>query len=205
MSVVPHEGRPQLLTVRQYHALTRSGILTPADPVELLEGTLVLKFKKSPRHSACTQLARREIESLLPAGWHFQSHDPVTLADGEPEPDGAVIRGTIEDYAHEHPGASAVGLVIEVADSSLARDRGIKLRSYARAGIVAYWIINLLDRQVEMYGAPDPDATPEPTYAEPRVYQLGEVVPFSLPGVGRLGGVPVAKLIPPAGPADAER
>lgn len=205
MSVAPHEGRPPLLTVGQYHELTRAGILTTADPVELLEGTLLLKFKKSPRHSACTQLARREIQSLIPAGWHYQSHDPVTLVDGEPEPDGAVVRGAIEDYATEHPSPAAVGLVIEVADSSLARDRGIKLRSYARAGIVAYWIINLINRQVEAYAGPDPDAMPEPAYTQPRVYQLGEVVPFGLPGVGQLGGVPVAKLISPAGPADTER
>lgn len=214
MAVAPHQLLPPRavytsepifrLTVEQYRAMIRAGELTEDDPVELLEGILVFKMPKNTPHSVATGLARREVERLLPEGWHFRPQEPITLEDGEPEPDGAVVRGAIEDYATEHPSPAAVGLVIEVADSSLARDRGIKLRSYARAGIVGYWIINLIDRQVETYGEPDPDAMPEPTYTQPRVYQLGEVVPFGLPGVGPLGGVPVGRLIPPAMPADGE-
>jgi Uma2 family endonuclease len=198
MSVVPHEWRPPPLTVERYHQMVRAGVLTTDDPVELLEEALVRKLPKSSQHSSCTQLARRAIQDLLPEGWHYQSHDPVTLADGEPEPDGAVVRGQIEDYELAHPGPAAIGLVIEVADTSLSRDRGIKLRSYARAGIFAYWIINLVDRVIESYLGPDPNATPEPTYTQPRVYRAGEAVPLVLPGVGQVGAVPVAKLLPAA-------
>lgn len=149
MSVLPSDPLPPRaaftseplfrLTVEQYHELIRSGKLAEDDPVELLEGLLVFRMPKNTPHTTATALARREVERLLPSGWHYRSQEPITLADGEPEPDGAVVRGRIEDYALSHPGPSDVALVIEVADSSLDRDRGLKLRSYARAGIGAYW------------------------------------------------------------------
>jgi Uma2 family endonuclease len=206
MSVAPHHLLPPRaaytsepifrLTVEQYHAMIRAGELTEDDPVELLEGILVFKMPKNTPHSVVTGLARREIERLLPGGWHVRVQDPVTLADGEPEPDAAVVRGAVEDYLVEHPGPVDVALAIEVADSSLARDRSIKLRSYARAGIVAYWIINLVERQVEACSVPDPNAVPEPRYTVTQIYRPGEDVPLVLPGIGQVGAVAVAKLLP---------
>ena len=143
------------LTVDQYHELVRSGQLTPDDPVELLEGILTFKMPKNTPHAAGTRLCRRTIEPLLPPGWFYDAQEPITLTDGEPEPDGIVVRGRLEDYLTRHPGPADLALVIEVADSSLDRDRGIKLRSYARAGISVYWIVNLIDRQIEVFSAPD--------------------------------------------------
>jgi hypothetical protein len=78
---------------------------------------------------------------------HFRSEYPSSDATG---PDGLVACGDIDDYAAGHPTPAAVGLVIEVADASLEKVRGNKLRSYARAGIICYWIVNLIDRQVEV-------------------------------------------------------
>lgn len=169
------------LTVDQYHELIRSGKLTDADPVELLEGILVFKMPKNAPHATSNALVRREIEPKLPAGWHYRSQEPITLTDGEPEPDGAVVRGRIEDYAMRHPAGEDVALVIEVADSSLDRDRGIKLRSYARAGIAQYWIINLIDRQIETYTEPDPVAA-RPTYLRQSVFSVTAMVPLTLAG-----------------------
>ncbi|CAA9436896.1 MAG: hypothetical protein AVDCRST_MAG64-3882 [uncultured Phycisphaerae bacterium] len=186
------------LTVDQYHQLIDSGTLTEDDPVELLEGILVFKMPKNTPHATCTKLARREVERLLPDGWHYQTQDPITLADGEPEPDGAVVRGRIEDYAARHPGPADVPLVIEVSDASLGRDRGIKLRSYARAGLTVYWIVNPVDRQVEVYTSPMTPSDGDPTYAGHAVYRPGEAVPLNLPG-RELPPVPVAALLPPAG------
>ena len=194
--------RESPITVQQYHQLVRLGVLTDDDPVELLEGFLILKPPKSPPHSTATALARRAVERLLTSGWHYQTHAPITLDDGEPEPDGAVVRGQIEDYADAHPGPAAVGLVIEVADSSLARDRGLKLRSYARAGVAAYWIINLVERHVEAYSDPDPGSSSEPTYRRPEVFRPGEAVPLRLPGHEMLGVISVDALLPsPPAPA----
>jgi Uma2 family endonuclease len=83
----------------------------------------------------------------------------VATADSQPEPDLAVARGQARDYLDRHPGPADVPLVIEVADSSLARDRGLKARVYARAGIPNYWIVNLVDRHVEVYSEPTDQAT----------------------------------------------
>jgi len=85
-------------------------------------------------------------------------------------------------------------LVIEVADSSLSRDRGIKLRSYARAGIACYWIINLLERCVEVYTRPI-NQTPEPSYLDKQMITESESVALSI-GDPELGHIPVRDLLP---------
>lgn len=170
------------LTVDQYHDLIRAGTLSEADPVELLEGILLYKMPKNPPHAAVTTAVRETIALVLLAEFHVRSQEPVTLPDGEPEPDGAVVRGRSKDYMLRHPGPEDVPLIIEVADSSLDRDRGIKLRSYARAGIAEYWIVNLIDRQVEVYTDPDPQAAGGPAYRQRAVYGPGDSVPLVIAG-----------------------
>lgn len=183
------------LTVDQYHELIRSGQLTEDDPVELLEGILAFKRPKKTPHATATRLARRVIEPLLGEGWFYDSQEPITLADGEPEPDGVIVRGRIEDYAERHPGPSDVAVVIEIADPSLERDRGIKLRSYARAGIGIYLIVNLAERQVKLFTDPDPAAKPHPAYHRHDVFHLGSAVPLPIPDNVRQ--VMVDALLPP--------
>jgi len=137
------------LSVDQYHAMIQAGILTEDDPVELLEGWLVTKMSKNPRHTFVTQLARDVVASLLPPGWYVNGQEPVTTKDSEPEPDVAVVRGNRRQYIDHHPGPQDIALVVEVADSSLQRGRSLKKRLYAAAGIPVYWIVNLLDGQIE--------------------------------------------------------
>ncbi|MGC4030799.1 MAG: Uma2 family endonuclease [Tepidisphaeraceae bacterium] len=169
------------LSVEQYHEMIRAGIITDDDPVELLEGGLVFRMGKNPPHSVATQKLFAKILTVLPGGWACRVQEPVTLEDGEPEPDAAIVRGRNEDYFEHHPGPSEAAVVIEVSDSTLSRDRGIKLRSYARAGVQAYWIVNLIDRQVEVYTRPV--STEEvPTYAEQQVFTPGQTVPVVLDG-----------------------
>jgi Uma2 family endonuclease len=181
------------LSVDQYHALIRSGKLTSDDPVELLEGILVFKMPKKSAHATTVRMIRRAVESKLPLGWFFDAEQPITLADGEPEPDGVIVRGTIEDYAAAHPGPGDVALIIEVADTSLERDQGIKLRSYARAGIPVYWLINLIDREVQVYVDPDPAA---PAYRRRETYGPSDSVPLALEGAAR-AAIEVSTLLPP--------
>ena len=85
----------------------------------------------------------------------------------EPEPDIAVVRGRIEDYRDAHPTSPV--LVVEVADSSLARDRGRKGSLYARAGVPDYWIVNLTDGVLEIYRDPRRTAAGRWRYAAVRV------------------------------------
>jgi Uma2 family endonuclease len=175
------------LTVEQYHAMIRSGALQSGDPIELLEGWLVNKMIKNPPHSASTAKTRRRLNEVIPDGWSVDSQEPVTTVDSEPEPDVAVIRGLREEYVARHPGPEDIGLLVEVADTSLERDRGWKKRIYAAAGIQVYWIVNLVERQVEVFaGASGPGERPD--YRTRQVFFPGDEVPVVLDGqeVGRI-------------------
>jgi Uma2 family endonuclease len=106
-----------------------------------------------------------------------------------PEPDAAAVRGTRRDYTDHHPSQRDVGLVVEVSDTSLAKDRR-RTRVYGAGGIPVYWIINLVDRQVEVYTSPTSDG-----YGLMQIYKLGENVPVVLDGIV-VGYVAVADLLP---------
>jgi Uma2 family endonuclease len=182
------------LTVDQYHAMIREAILTDDDPIELLEGWLVVKMSKNPRHRVATRLLRLALERILPAGWYAEAQEPITTPDSEPEPDVAVIRGDTRDYLDRHPGPADLALVVEVADTTLERDRTTKKRLYARAGIAVYWILNLVDNQLEVYSDPSGPAD-EPDYARRQDYAPGDEVAFILDGV-EAGRLRVEDLLP---------
>jgi Uma2 family endonuclease len=169
------------LTVEQYHEMIRVGILDEDDPVELLDGLLVQKMSKNPPHRAGVKLLRDALERVIPPGWYVDSQEPVTLFNSEPEPDGVVVRGAPRDFLDRHPGPDDVGLLAEVSADSLKRDRGWKLRLYAKAGILVYWIINLVDRQVEVFQGPS-GPTEHPTYSQQQVFRPGEEIPLVIDG-----------------------
>ncbi len=151
---VPADVAIWRLRVEQYHAMIQAGILAEDDPVELLEGWLVTKMPKNPRHRVVTQLTREALAQVLPPGWYVDAQEPITTADSEPEPDVVVVQGSRRAYLDRHPGPQDIALVIEVADSSLQHDRSSKKRLYAAAAITEYWIINLIANQVEVYTDP---------------------------------------------------
>lgn len=179
------------LRVDQYHQMIATGVLTEDDPVELLTGWLVPKMPKNPAHRLSTQLLRDWIAACLPPGWFVDSQEPLTTPDSEPEPDVMVVRGTRRDYASRHPLPAEVPVVMEVADTSLQRDRTLKQAVYARAGITEYWIVNLPERQIEIYRQPDGQAT----YTDCRIYKNGDQVTFYLSGQS-MGSQTVAGLLP---------
>jgi Uma2 family endonuclease len=123
------------VTVDTYHATIDKGILCSGDPVELLEGVMVQKMRKSPSHSFATHAARQALQSLIPGGWFVEHHGPITLSNSEPEPDVLVIRGNSRDYLTRRPGPADTCLVLEIADATLTRDRFLKYRIYAAAPI----------------------------------------------------------------------
>jgi hypothetical protein len=181
-------------SVAEYHKLIEIGILTEDDNLELLEGYLVHKMSRNPPHDATLQLIQDMLPRLLPAGWCLRMQSAITLSGSEPEPDGAIVRGAARTYSHRHPGPADVGLVIEVAYATLAGDRVDKGPIYARAGIVCYWIINLVDRQVEVYTLPSgPSATP--AYAQRQDFLAGDDVVLTLDGVA-VANIPVRDLLP---------
>jgi Uma2 family endonuclease len=181
-------------SVARYQKMVEAGILTPDDKVELLENYVVLKMPRNPRHDSTLQRMLRPLLRALPAAWDLRVQAAVALADSQPEPDFAMVRGSAADYETRHPGAADVGLVIEVADSSLLRDQRDKTRIYARAGIPWYWIVNLVDRRIEVYSQPSgPVAVP--AYGSFQIYQPGDDVPLVLDGAPA-GVVPASELLP---------
>jgi Uma2 family endonuclease len=127
-------------------------------------------------------LTSDSIRAAKPLGWCVRVQSAVTLADSEPEPDITLARGDARSYAAHHPAPPEIGALIEVADSTLAGDRTDKGRIYARASIPIYWIINLIDRQIEVYEQPS-GPTPVPGFAKTTVYRMGDSIPFVLDGV----------------------
>jgi Uma2 family endonuclease len=182
------------LSVAQYRAMAHAGILTEDDPVELLEGWLVRKMTKNPPHNVATGLVGDAIEARIPLGWHVAIQGSVTTADSEPEPDLAVIRGTRRDYLDRHPGPEDVALIAEVADTSLRRDRSTKKRLYARAGYPIYWIVNLAERQIEVYTEPS-GPRKKPDYRQRRDYRLADEIPVVLDG-DEIARIPVREMLP---------
>jgi Uma2 family endonuclease len=193
-----HEEVPDVpiyrLSVDQYHARARAGLLDEDAPVELLEGWLVRKTTEYPAHRVTTHRVRRALEGTIEVGWYVDSQEPITLADSEPRPDVVVVRGRTEEYLDRHPGPREVGLVVEVADASLRTDRGAKKRAYAAAGILIYWIVNLKAGQVEVYAEPD-SASKRPNYRERRNYGPEDAIPVVLDGTA-VGSLPVQELLP---------
>jgi Uma2 family endonuclease len=170
------------LRVEQYHAMIQTGILTDDDFVELLEGWLVFKMPKNPPHRVATRLVRTALESILPPGWYVDSQEPITLSNSEPEPDIVVVRGDTRQYLDRHPGAEDIAMVIEVSDRTLQRDRTVKKRIYARAGIAIYWIVNLVEGLIEMYSQPIVDVE-QPDYSQRLDFGRSAVVPVIIEGV----------------------
>jgi Uma2 family endonuclease len=144
---------PRRFTVDEYLQMTESGILTEDDAVELIHGQIVEMSPKNSPHRVCVaKINQTLVRQLADATYCVQTQSTLPLDDrNAPEPDLAVLRGTPDDLMQ---GELPVALVIEVADTSLERDRTVKQRLYAQAGIPAYWIVNLAARELEMFSDP---------------------------------------------------
>jgi Uma2 family endonuclease len=195
LSVVQPEDIPTLpmyrLSVAQYHAMLEAGILLSGDPIELLEGWLVLKMTKNPPHTATNRRTQRVLESILPTGWFITAQDPLTISPrNEPEPDILIVRGDSEEFAKRHPVPADVAVAMEISDSTLRTDRGVKLRIYARAGIPFYWLLNLVDGQLEVSSEPK-----DSTYQQTAIYTRDEMVALNLDGQ-EIARINVSELLP---------
>jgi hypothetical protein len=169
------------ISVRQYHDMIQAGILGEDDSVELLEGWIVPKMPRSPAHDSAIELAEAVIRPWLPTGCRIRVQSAVTTDDSEPEPDLVVVEGDLRTFSARHPGSEDVRLIVEVAESSLATDRRDKSRIYAKADFENYWIINLIDRQVEVYSDPSSEEN-TPSYRTTQIYGPEGEIPLVLRG-----------------------
>lgn len=183
------ELRPRRrFTVQEVLRMVETGILSDDEPVELLDGELVLMTPQDSWHATTTKKAERLLEEALGPGFHARTHSPILVTEEDlPEPDVAVVRGEIEDYRHRHPSGKDVLLVVEVARTSQAFDRA-KAALYARAGIQTYWLLDLPGYRLEVFSGP----APEGRYREHAVFDAGSSVP--IPGADI--EVAVAELFP---------
>jgi Uma2 family endonuclease len=190
-------AEPFPLSVEQYLAMARQGILGPEDRVELLEGVLVAKMSKGPPHlDAVYRLFQAFLVAVGP-GWVVNKEDPIVAGDSMPEPDLAVLRGPRATYANRLPRAIDAALVVEVSDASLARDRIDKKRIDARAGIPIYWIANLAAGRFEVYSDPTGPVGPgdTPDYRTRLDYASGDQIALVLDGVA-IADWPASELLP---------
>jgi Uma2 family endonuclease len=186
--------RTRRWTRAEYDRLIDIGFFQPGDPVELIGGELIVAEPQSAEHYTTICKAARALEAAFGPGWIIRTQGPVGLDDeSEPEPDVAVVPGTLDDYSHAHP--SRPVLTVEIALSSVVLDRHHKGSVYARAGLADYWVLNLVDRILEVYRDPVPDSTARFGWryaTRTDVAEPGHVTPLAAPDAS----IPVAHLLP---------
>lgn len=195
----PYAGLPPFavrrFSVEEYHQMLENGVLTEDDRVELLRGWIVPKMGHNPPHSVSLTLVQEALNRLLPTGWFLRVQLPIAVCgESEPEPDIAVVRGKPRDYKPRHPGAADVGILIEIADTSLDDDREHKGAIYAEAGFAIYWIVNLIEGKIEVYSRPS-GLCAEPLYGEQLDYLDADEIPLVLEGTD-IARIAVRDLLP---------
>ena len=138
----------------EYEEMVRLGMFE-GERVELLYGTIVQMSPHGPPYDATVGEIDERLKAALGRRAIVRIQSAFAASDGsEPEPDVAVVPRC--DYWHEHP--SEAWLIVEVADSSLAKDRGPKARLYAESGVLEYWVVNLIDALIEVHRSPSAGA-----------------------------------------------
>ena len=174
------EIRRKLFTVHDFHHMAEAGIIDENDRLELIAGEIVAMTPIGYRHWECVNRTTHVLIRKLDARAEVAPQGPARLDEmNEPQPDVAVFKAKRDFYNGEWPTPAEMLLVIEVADSSLAYDRGIKLSRYALAGIPEYWIEDLIHDALLVFRNPMAD-----TYESVQTLHRGESVsPLAFPDV----------------------
>jgi Uma2 family endonuclease len=186
--------RARQWTRAEYDRLIEIGVFQPGDQMELLGGDLIVAEPQSGAHYTAVYLAEEALRSAFGPGWLIRTQAPIALDEqSEPEPDVAVAPGTPREYSGQHPARPV--LIVEVALSRLALDREHKGSLYARAHLGDYWVVNLVDRVLEVYRQPVADAAAAFGWSYASRQTLGvesSIAPQAAPGAP----VRVADLLP---------
>jgi Uma2 family endonuclease len=140
---------------QEYERLVDRGLLPPGKRVELIEGVIYDMAAQNSLHATGFRRAHEALRTAFPLTSGYEIRDQLPLAvseDSEPEPDIAIVLGSIDDFTDSHPTTAL--LVVEVADSSLIHDRKRKIPLYARSGIPEAWLLNLVRRALEIFRDP---------------------------------------------------
>lgn len=143
-------------TVQDYHRMSELGLLN-GDRTELVDGQITIMAAKGTPHVTSLHLLANVLRDRLGTSALVRTQDPVHLDDfSEPEPDLALVKGTVLDYVEQHPSPEQIYLVVEVSDSTLKQDCEIKDKLYAKAGIADYWVLVPQKRQLHIFRKPTP-------------------------------------------------
>jgi Uma2 family endonuclease len=157
----------------------------------LIEGLIVCKPRRNRPYIVAGNKGLRILWRMIPPGWHVAKGVPILLSEwSRPEPDLAVIRGVVDDYDKREATADDTTLVVEIADADLPADRVDMTRVYAAAGIPVYWIINLVEGQVEIFSEPRREG-----YQSHQVLARGQDVPVVIGGV-EVAWIAVSDVLP---------
>lgn len=146
----------KLFTIEEYHKMADVGILAPGDRYELIKGEIIKMTPIKSTHAGFVNFLLEHLIVTLHQKYTVIGKNPVHLSPySEPEPDIVVAHYREDRYRSAHPSPADILLIIEVADSTLDYDRGVKKALYAEAGIPEYWIVNIPEKQVESYCQPE--------------------------------------------------
>jgi Uma2 family endonuclease len=161
----------RLFTVQDYYKMAEVGIIKPSDRVELLNGEVIKMSPIRSPHASMVDLLNEILTTTLHKKAIIRVQNPIRIGKySEPEPDFSIVKIQPDRYRDRHPQPGDVLLVIEVADSSLEKDRTVKKELYAKARISEYWIVNLTERQIEVFSQPE-----EGNYHSVKVFKEGTI------------------------------
>lgn len=158
--------------VADYHRLAELQFFPTGQRIELLDGEIVEMSPINSKHASTVGRLAKLLILLLQDRAFVNIQNPVALDDfSEPEPDLWVAKSRPDFYKNAHPSPEDILFLIEVADSSLAKDRTVKLPLYAAAGIPETWIVNLEEECVEIYTGPSAEG-----YGQVKVFRKEELI-----------------------------
>ncbi|MBN2701995.1 MAG: Uma2 family endonuclease [Methylothermaceae bacterium] len=163
------------ITTDEYHRMGEAGILSEDDRVELIEGEVIDMTPIGNMHAYTVSQLTQSLIRAFDANGVVWVQNPIRLSPNtEPQPDIAVLRSPLTQYADRLPTAEDVQLLIEVSDTSRAYDRNIKMPLYARFSIPECWLIDLEQQVVEVFRAPSSDS-----YRDVKRFGPGETIRLS--------------------------
>ncbi|HEU4453818.1 MAG TPA: Uma2 family endonuclease [Longimicrobium sp.] len=166
-------------TVDEYYRMGEAGILGPDERTELIDGEIVPMTPPGPLHATTMDWLGKFLIRSMGDDVIVRLQNPLRLdKKREPQPDAALVRYRPDRFAHQPPGPADALLVIEVSESSLSTDRGVKRDRYAEFGIAEYWVLDISRRTIIAYRAPA-----QGRFTEEREYRDGESL--VMPGLGR--------------------
>ena len=157
----------RLINIEEYHKMAEAGILNSHDKVELINGEIIHMSPIGSKHQSVVDKLTYLFNRGLQDKAIIRVQGPIQIKDwSEPEPDITLLKTKSDFYSKQHPKSKDIYLVVEVADSSLEFDKEVKLPIYAKAKIKEYWIVNLIDNQIEIYHTPQDDIYKQITIAK---------------------------------------